>query len=81
MFVNCSLKSIDQTRHLLLKQFTLAAYFHCNSQVYNRNVRHRTSLQETDGHSIAEDVKAALELKHNYEEHVLAQQTDQTLPA
>lgn len=33
-----------------------------------------------DGHSIAEDVKVALELKHSYEELVLAQQTDQTLP-
>jgi hypothetical protein len=34
-----------------------------------------------DGHNIAEDVKVALVLKHNYEEHVLAQQTYQTLPA
>lgn len=64
----------------MLKHFTLAAYFHCNSQVYNQNLRHPTSLQEMDGHSIAEDVKVALELKHSYEELVLAQQTDQTLP-
>jgi hypothetical protein len=34
-----------------------------------------------DGHNIAEDVKVALVLKHNDEEHVLAQQTYQTLPA
>jgi len=34
-----------------------------------------------DGHNIAEDVKAALVLKHNYEERVLVQQTGQILPA
>jgi len=39
-----------------------------------------TSLQEMDDHNIAEDVKVIPILKRNYEEHVLAQQTDQTLP-
>lgn len=45
------------------------------------NVRHHTSLQEMDDHNIAEDVKVTPILKHNYEEHALAQQTGQILPA
>jgi len=40
-----------------------------------------TSLQGMDDRNIAEDVKVTPILKRNYEEHVLAQRTDQTLPA